>query len=263
MRKKVGLALSSGGARGFSHVGVIKVLKKHNIPIDYISGTSIGAMVAAYYALNLEVEGFEKEFKNFRKRDLLKLIDLNNPRISLIKGEKVKIFLSKFFYGKNFKDTKIPLSIGATVLEDGSKKIFKTGKILDAVIASGAFPGVFPPVKYKGKTLIDGGLADATPVDLVNELGAEIIIAVDLFGFHRTNKKDFDNIWKVFGRVYEIAMSRLSTYTSKGYGDNIIVLKPKGGSRTDTFAIHKANQYIKIGEKEARKHIKKIKELIG
>lgn len=260
--KKLGLALSSGGARGFAHIGVIKVLIDNKIPIEFVAGTSMGAAIAAYFALNLEIRNLERIFVNFRKRDMLKVIDVNDPRISLVKGIKAKKFLKSIFGNKTFKDTKIPLVISATALEDGSKITFQKGKILDAIMASGAFPGVFPPVKYRNKHLVDGGLADATPVDLVKELGAEVIVAVDLFGLTRHKEMNYDTITKVLGRTYEIIMSKLADYKIKEYGKNIVVLEPETGKRIQTFAFYNAKKNIKAGEIEAKRHLKKIKRLL-
>jgi len=260
--KKVGLALGSGGARGFAHVGVIKELQKNNIPIDYISGTSMGGMVAAYYALYGHVTGIENVVNTFRKRDYLRLVDLNNPKKSLIKGDRVKKLLKKFFGDRTFKDTKIPLTLAATDLNKATQIVIKKGRILDALMASGAFPGVFPVVKYKGKYVVDGGLLDATPVNLVSKMGAEVIIAVDLFYLSPVKSKEYNRLLEVIQRVYDILLSNLSTYSAKEYGDNIIVITPDAGYRTATFAFHKAKTYIKAGEEGAQKNIKKIKRLL-
>ena len=251
-RKKVGLAL----------IGVIKALQEHNIPIDYIAGTSMGAIIAAYYALNLDIAGIEKESLSFTKRELLNLVDLNRPGISMLKGDRLRHFLKKLYRNKKFRHTKIPLSVGVSVLEDGSKMTINSGRIVDAAMASSTFPGVFPPVRYKGKTLVDGGLTNATPIDLVREMGAEIIIAVDLFKVQKTGKAKYNRIWKVLERTYEIALSNLSQYGEEYTHNGNVVLIGIGGNKADTFAFHKAEKYIRLGEEEARKKIRKIKRML-
>ena len=153
LKKKVGLALGSGGARGFAHIGVIKVLEENNIPIDCIAGTSIGAVAAAYYALNLNITGLEEMSLGFKKSKILSWIDLNNPAVSLVKGKKLRKFLLELFGNKTFKDTMIPLSIGATALEDGKRVVFREGRIVDAIIASSSIPGIFPVVRHNEKHL--------------------------------------------------------------------------------------------------------------
>ncbi len=260
--KKLGLALSSGGARGFAHLGVIKVLEKHNIPIHCISGTSMGAIMAAYYALYQETEKLEKIASEFRKRDILKLVDLNDPRVSIVKGEKVRNFLNEFFEGKTFEDTKIPLAVSATTLEEGKEVVFKSGNIMDAIIPSGTVPGVFPAREYKGKHLVDGGLADATPVDLCEDLGAEAVIAVNLYNFTNTENRNYKNMKEVLFRTYEIIMTKLSEYRIKEYKENILVLRPKTGNKFQTFSFHHAKDNVEAGIRVAEENIDKIKKLI-
>jgi NTE family protein len=260
--KKVGLALGSGGARGFAHIGVINILEENKIPIDYVSGTSIGSVVAAYYALNLNVEGLKKVSLNFKSTDIWKtLIDLNNPKISLIKGKKLRKYWEQFFGNKRFKDTKIPLAIGATDATDGSRVVFTRGRILDAVIASSTLPGIFPPSKKGGKILIDGGIADGLPVDIVRELGADVVIGVDLYNFKK-KKLASTNTLDIMERTYNILISKLSTYQEHEYKKNIVVLRPDTGNGVQLFAFDKVKQNIKIGELEAIKYLKKIKRLV-
>lgn len=257
----LGLALSSGGARGLSHIGVIKVLQKHGIKIDYITGTSMGALVACYFALYGNVTGIYEYVKKLNRRKVLSLIDLNDPRKSLIKGEKIKKELSQFFGNKTFDDTIIPVKVGATALETGKQLILDEGNLLDAIMMSATFPGVFPVKKYRGYHLVDGGLSDATPVELVKKMGAEKVIAVDLFTLENVDNEDFD-IKQVILRTYDVMACNLSKYNAKKYGKNILVLKPKAGKRVETFNFHDAKKYIRAGEIEAHKNIKEILKLV-
>ncbi|MBN2367852.1 patatin-like phospholipase family protein [Candidatus Woesearchaeota archaeon] len=258
--KKVGLALGSGGARGFAHLGVIKVLLENNIPIDYISGSSIGSIVAAYYALNLDIKGLEDISLGLKKRDMLKFIDLNNPSVSILRGNKVKRFLEELFEDRTFKDTKIPLRIGATALEDGKKVVFKEGKLVDAIMASGAFPGVFPVVTHNGKHLVDGGLADALPIDMVEELGADVIIGVDIYNFGNYKAKKY-GMREVLERTYQLLLAKLSNYEEKSYKKNVVVIRPVI-SQVGTFDFFGAEKKIKIGVDAAKEALPKIQGLI-
>ena len=259
--KKIGLALSTGGARGLSHIGVINVLKKNNIPIDYIAGTSMGAIVAAYYALNLEVKSLGKKIVSMSKRDFIKLIDLNNPKKSIIKGIKIRNFLKTVFKDYTFKDTKIPLQVTSTSLNDGKLVVFKSGKIIDAVIASATYPGVFPPVKFKGRYLVDGGLIEPTPISLLQNMGAEKSIGVDL-GVRKLTKHDNTNIIFVIQRTLEIMLTGLSRHEEKTYGKDVLILRPNIGSKINTFSFHKSKNYISKGQKETEENIKKIKRFV-
>lgn len=260
-RKTVGLALSSGGARGFAHVGVIKVLEENNIPIDYIAGTSMGSIVAAYYALFGSVEGLDEFAHNFKRRDLFKLLDFNNLKKSLIKGERAKRWLEDNFGDRYFKDTLIPLRVSATSLEDGSKVIFEKGPIVLAVLASCSLPGFLPPIEYKGKHLVDGGIIDTTPVSLLDKWNPDVIIAVDLY---KLNKIEFhsESIIDILQRTQDIMMSRLSDYSEEQYADHIVVIKPSAGRNTEILAFHKVEEKVKAGERAARKALPDIKKML-
>jgi NTE family protein len=261
--RKIGLALGSGGARGYAHIGVIKILQKNNIPIDFIAGTSIGAIVGGYFALNLNTDKLEEIGLDLNAVDIWKkLVDLNNPKKSLIKGQKIRDFLKQFFGDKTFKDTKIPLAIGATDIEDGKLVVFKKGKIIDAAIASSTLPGIFPAYAYENKHLVDGGIADGLPIDLVRKMGADIIIGVDLYNSELPEFKDTSTL-SVMERTYNILLSKLSIYQEHEYKNNIIVLRPKTGSGIQLFAFDKAKKFIEAGEKEAEKNLEKIKRMIN
>ena len=223
-KKKIGLALSTGGARGLSHIGVISTLQDNNIPIDYISGTSMGAIIAVYYALNLEVKSLQKLILNMTKRDYLKLIDINNPKKSIIKGNKIRNFLKKVFRNKSFTDTKIPLMLSATSLNDASLVILDKGKLHEAAMMSAAYPGVFPPIKYKGKYLIDGGVVDPCPIDLAFKMGAKKVIGVDLWT-EKFSKDVKPNLRSTLERTFNILLTNLSIYKEKEYKKNVFLLK--------------------------------------
>ena len=260
-KKKVGLALSSGGARGFAHVGVIKILEKNGIPIDYICGNSMGSIVAAYYALFGSVDGLEEFARHFKRRDLFKFLDIGNLRESLIKGERAMQWLEDTFGERTFKDTIIPLKIGATTLEDGKEVVFDSGPIVPAVLASCSLPGFLPPYKYHGKHLVDGGLINTTPVNLLDEFEPDVIIAVDLY---KLNKIEFNStsMKDILQRTRDIMMSRISFYSEEQYADHIYVIKPKAGRSSDTLAFHKVEEKLKAGKKAAKEAIPEIKKML-
>ena len=143
---KLGLALGSGTARGYAHIPIINFLIKNNVKIDMISGSSAGAIIGAYFALYGEVKSLEKLLRSITKKESLHLIDLNNPKKSIIKGIRIKKYLEDNFFGsKTFKDTKIPLYISATNIKTKKVVYFNKGKIIDAVMASISVPAIFPP----------------------------------------------------------------------------------------------------------------------
>ncbi|MEM4397914.1 MAG: patatin-like phospholipase family protein, partial [Candidatus Woesearchaeota archaeon] len=254
-RKKLGLALGSGGARGYAHIGVIKFLLENNIKIDFVAGASIGSLIGAYYALYGEIKSLENFVLKFGKKDLMALIDLNDPRKSLIKGEKIRELLKKFFENKNIEDCKIPFKCVATSLQTGKPIMFEKGNIIKAIMASGCFPGVFSPIKYKDENnishdLVDGGLADGLPIDIVKNMGADIIIGVDLYGFD-IEMHNYNNSKDVIQRTYQLLLSKLSYFYEKEYAKNVIILRPKLKHGFSTFAFYDAKEKIDLGYIEA------------
>jgi len=259
--KKLGLALSSGAAKGFAHVGVIKELEKNNIQIDYIAGASMGAAIAAHYALYKDIKRLEKLVLNLRRRDLVSLKDFINPKISLIKGEKIERLLKKEFGNSCFKDVKIPLSISATNLEDGSQVIFDSGELRKAVRTSMSFPVVLPPVKYKGMYLVDGGLAEYSPVSLVKKLGAEKILSVDLYNLAAGKLKN-NHMLTVLERLQQLLIKNLLKYDEKKADKDVLVIRPNLNKMVDSIKFKQGRKYIHIGEISTREHMEKIKKML-
>lgn len=172
---KIGLALGSGSARGWSHIGVIRELEDAGIKIDYLAGTSIGAFVGAFYASGnldyLEAFALQMDWKA-----IISFFDVGFPIRGLLDGEKIYQLVSEEILTEKIEDTKIPFHTVATDLKTGKEYIFKNGSLVDAVRASISIPGIFTPFK----NLVDGGLVNPVPVDVVRNMGADIVIAVDL-----------------------------------------------------------------------------------
>jgi len=178
---KFGLALGSGSARGLAHVGVIQVLEAYHIPIDIITGTSIGSVVGSLYAAGASIDQLEEAALSIKKSTTLFLIDPALPHSGLISGKKIEEMLNDLaLEDKTFDDLKIPFAAVATDVESGAEVILNQGKVIDAVRASISIPGIFTPVKYQDYYLVDGGVVDPVPVDVVQKMGADIIIAVSL-----------------------------------------------------------------------------------
>lgn len=181
-RPKVGLALGSGGARGFAHLGVLKALSDHSIPIDMIAGSSMGALVGSFYAFGHDIDQLIKLSKAFKRQYY---IDFTVPKMGFIAGNRVKNLIRLFMHGKNLEELNIPVAVIATDLQTGEKVVFKEGPIADIVRASISIPGVFVPEKVHGRLMIDGGVADRVPVSTVKEMGANIVIGVDVSRVNR------------------------------------------------------------------------------
>lgn len=194
--KRIGLALGGGGARGLAHIPVLETLDELGIQPCAISGTSIGSIMGALYASGLSgkkiralvdrllLRDIEKFSDMFSRKDLLKWVELIDPsfhRGSLIKGEKFIHFLADSMECHCFEDLQIPLAVSATDFASGTENVFRSGDLLSAVRASMAIPGIFSPVARDGKMLVDGGLVNPLPYNLLQD-SCDLIIAVDVSG---------------------------------------------------------------------------------
>lgn len=177
--RSAGLALGGGGARGWAHIGVLLALTEKNIRITHIAGTSIGAFVGAFYATeNLDV--LRKNFAHFNWKQGLGYFASVPSKEGILSGRKISEFLEEHMGETSLEDTPIPLCTVATDLRIGQEITLKKGNITEAVRASIAVPGIFTPVQKGNSLLVDGGLINPVPVSTVREMGAELVIAVDL-----------------------------------------------------------------------------------
>jgi len=189
-RPKIGLALGSGGSRGLAHIGVIKVLEENNIPIDFIAGSSIGAMVGGFYAAGLSIKEIEEIALSTNWRRVFSVLFDPHLKQGLIGGEKLKTFIENYINGKKFEDCKVPFVTVATDLKTGEVVVLNKGEMAQAIRTSISIPLVFKPAEINGRMLVDGGLSAPVPVEIVRGMGADIIIAVNL------DKHYCDEEWK-------------------------------------------------------------------
>ncbi len=179
--KKIGLALGSGGARGIAHIGVLEVLEEYGIPIDAIAGTSIGAVVGALYAVGIPLKQLKDFSLSLNRKKTMALFDPTLNFSGMFSGKRIITLLKELgLEGVTFSDLKIPFSAVATDMYSGKKVIINRGSVVMAVRASSSIPMVFAPVIYKNYYLVDGGVIDPVPVDVVKNMGADIVIAVRL-----------------------------------------------------------------------------------
>lgn len=176
---KIGLALGSGSARGWAHIGVIKELTRLGVPIHCVAGCSIGSLVGAVYACD-SLNDFEEWALELNKRGMAKLIDLNWVGGGMISGSKLMDFFKKFGLDKNIEDLVIPFASVATDLNTGREIWLDKGSLIPAIRSSISLPGIFTPLAYKGGWLLDGGLVNPVPISLCRAMGAEVVIAVNL-----------------------------------------------------------------------------------
>ncbi|MCR5553516.1 MAG: patatin-like phospholipase family protein [bacterium] len=174
---RLGLALGGGGARGVGHIGVLKAFSELGIDVDYVCGTSAGAIVGALYSSGLTWYDIEKTAKSLKKGDIKK----KNMFFMPTSTEKLEETVLSIF-GKDlmFSELKKPFCAVSVNLKDGSEVIIDNGSVAKAVCASSAVPGVFKPVVYRDMHLVDGGLANNVPADVARKMGANVVIAIDV-----------------------------------------------------------------------------------
>ncbi len=252
-KPKVGLALGSGGARGIAHVGVIKVLEEEGIPIDFIAGSSMGSLVGAFYAAGINPDMMKKLAQNIKRSYWL---DLTVPKMGFIAGDKIKEMVRLLTQGKNLEDLSIPLSVVATSLHTGERVVFKKGPIAQAVRASISIPGIFVPEVIDGHTLVDGGVIDRVPITVVKEMGADVVIGVDV-GMISTEGK-FTSIFDVIAQSIQVMEREIFRYRIL---EADVLITPDVGHLSAT-SFDQIDELISAGEKAARSALDKIREVL-
>ena len=250
---KIGLALGSGGARGFAHLGVIKALKDAGIPIHLIAGSSMGALVASFYGAGLDLDRLYKLSTAFKRKYFL---DFTVPKMGFISGKKVKEFIKVFTHGKNIEELSIPIGIVATDLLTGEKVVFQTGPVADAVRASISIPGIFVPEKQNGRILVDGGVSDRVPVSLAKEMGADIVIAVDVSRVKRN--AEITSIYDVIMQSIDIMQAEI--INNREIAANVMIRPPVEIYSSRAFT--NIEEIINHGEEETKKHLNQIRTVI-
>jgi len=264
-RKKIGLALGGGGARGLAHLGVLRVLKREGIEVDYVAGVSMGAIIGALYVLGNDLEETEETILKYnKKRKLIKMADIDFfSKKSILKGVKPYKFIENFINPEaTFSDAKIPFAIVATDLNSGDEKTINRGNILEAVKASSCVPGIFPPVKIGEDYFIDGGVVNPTPVDVVKKMGADLVIGVDLV-VKRHEDIDKPNFFSTLMRSYDIIRAQAVKFKMEQVGDKMILIKPNIGGIKDSFKFDNMDRFINAGEAATEEVIKEIKKRLG
>ncbi|MFN7958074.1 MAG: patatin-like phospholipase family protein [Holophagaceae bacterium] len=180
-KPKIALVLGGGAARGFAHVGVIRALEQEKIPIDMVVGTSVGSLIGAIYASDLN--SFDLEWTAFQleKEDIFDFGMLNAVTgMGFAKGDKLEAWVKGHIKTANIENLKLPFAAVATDLNWGQKIVLDKGSVARAIRASAAIPGVFQPVQHQGKILVDGGVVDNIPISVAKARGADLVIAVDI-----------------------------------------------------------------------------------
>ena len=282
--KKFGLMLSGGGARSLAEIGVLKTLERHNLIPDVITGTSMGRMIGGFYVAGLKLSQMEK----FAMTVIVsKILDAKSPLIyflqnklkkagpakyrgmgaslsvltrqrALDSGRKIEYFLNKVTEGKDFSELRIPFACVATDLLSGKKIVLNEGKLSSAIRATISLPLIFEPFEYNRMLLVDGGVTNNAPIDVAREMGAEVVVAIDVNeDIKKRDEESFKTSFDVSWRATGITQSYIYRMELKS-GDLII----KTGLGLDTMDFSKAKECIMKGEEDMEKEIKKLKGLL-
>ena len=248
----IGLALGGGFARGIVHVGVLKALEEEGININFVAGTSVGALIGATYCSGVTPAELEQIASRVRFRDLARW---TLSRYGFATNLRMISFLDRILKVKTFEELRIPLAITATNFASGEGVVFRSGPLADPVRASCAYPGVFLPVTVDGRMLVDGMLAHSLPSQPVREMGADRVIAVNLKSTWST-KDGPRHIFDVIGQCFSIAQDMNCTQ-ARACAD-LIIEPDVTGYRYDDFE-HSA-ELVRIGEESARKALPEIRK---
>lgn len=271
-QRLVGIALSSGNARGMAHIGVFKVLEEEGIPIDMIAGTSAGSIFGAMYAAGRTVEEMTEFAVNVQRQynvlTGLRFWDVRiPPRAGLIKGNMVLNYLRKWVNGKTFDQLSIPLYIVAADLVSGEEIVFDRGPVAEAMRASMSVIGIFEPAQVAGRFLIDGGAVNPVPTQLLADKGAHVILASNVIPgleerLHRRELKREGKLPNVVGIVMG-AMEIMESEIIKTRMGPVDVLIQPDIERYGTLEYDKALEIIQRGEEAARTQIPAIRQLLA
>lgn len=287
-RPKIGLVLSGGGAKGAAHIGVLKVLEQNHIPVDYIVGTSIGAYVGGLYALGYSADEIQKlmlntdwdkgysdiiprqslSYRDKQQRDQYNVpisLGYSQEQIKAPSGLLIGQTMSRLLRNstnliqefKSFDQLAIPFRAVATDLATSHAVVLDSGSVVFAMQASATVPGALEPANWKGKLLVDGGIANNMPVDVVKKMGADIVIAVDI-GSSLVGKEKLDSTVAVLNQLSTMLTNASTNHQKSLLTDKDILIRPAVGqmSTTDFSILPKA---LKLGEQATKTLLPKLK----
>ena len=256
-RPRVGLALGAGGGRGLSHIGVLQVLEENRIPIDLVSGCSIGSIVGAIYAAGTDLRMLEKYCCSLASKDIL---DVALPNTGgLLRGDKLEEMVRVLTHGLRFGETRIPFFCTAVDLAAGNLIVLKEGYIHRAVRASMAIPGVFTPVRMGNMVLADGGTLEEIPVNVLRENGAELIIASDLTLRKGISEADRLSPVKTLMRAADIMQMEITRLLNQSVDIRIV----PDASFMGVVSTAGASDSVAEGRRATEEKLDEIKKAIG
>jgi NTE family protein len=254
LRPGIGLALGGGFARGFAHLGVLKVFQKYDIKVSHIAGSSVGSILGAAYASGAPLERIMEACRTLRFRDIARW---RVSRLGLASNQRLAALMERVFGSRQFEDLKIPLAVVATDLSNGEPVLFTQGNLVDAIRASCAFPGLFEPVQIGTRCLADGGLVAPVPTHAARLLGAQMVIGVSV-GMQDGHRGAPTNIFQVVSRAVSAAQKHQLEVWER---HTDLVLRPDVQFLAwDDFA--RADEAIEAGAAAALRALPRIENLL-
>ncbi len=251
----IALVLGSGGARGYAHIGVIRMLEAYGISPQLIVGTSAGSIVGALYASGKNADQMEKIAQELKGSDVR---DIAFSKQGFFEGKKVEDFVNRQVNYQPIEKLNIPLFIVATELQHGTRTVFNQGNTGQAVAASVSIPSMFIPTRIGKLQYVDGGLVSPVPVEVAKELGADVVIAVNILA--QPENTPTSNIWGLFNQNINVMQNRLAAYEMKAAD---VVIQPVLKEKQHIFSLDARNQTMIAGEESALAQMDNIKYAIG
>jgi NTE family protein len=246
------LALGGGFARGLAHIGVLKVLEEEKIPINFIAGTSVGALIGAVYASGVRPQVMEEFAGQIRFRDFARW---TVSRLGFASNDRMAGMLERFLKVKTFEELRVPMGVIATDFVTGEPVVFRSGELIGPIRASCAYPGMFLPVTLNGRLMVDGMLAYSVPTTPLRQMGAGRVLAVYLKA-HWVNASPPRSVFDVIGQCFSIAQTKAS---SLWQADADVVMEPEvQGFPYDAF--DRAPILVRAGELAARRALPRIRQ---
>jgi NTE family protein len=260
-RPKVGLVLGGGGARGLAHIGVLKVFRQEGVPVDVVAGTSVGALIGALYAAGLPPEQIETLGRDIGWDELT---DLSTARVvklvlseQLLTTQKMERYIERYIGDKKFADLAVPFACVATDLKTGEQIVLREGSVALAARASATMPGLFRPVPFRHRLLVDGGLVDNVPTDVARLLGADVIVAVSV-------PADFSryNVSNVLMTLTQALYIQGETISRERLASADVVVQPAVG-HVSAMELWRSKECIEKGESAARAALPRIRRTLA
>jgi NTE family protein len=248
----IGLALGGGFARGIAHIGVLRVLEEEGIPVSVVTGTSVGALIGACYCSGLSLAEMQDVAHNTRFTSFARW---TLSRMGFASNDRMISFLTRTLKCKTFEELRIPLGVTATDFNTGEGVVFHSGSVIDPVRASCAYPGMFLPVKIRGRYLVDGMLSHPVPTRPLREMGAERVLAVHLKGTW-SNGGPPRNLFDVIGQSFAIAQDAMSCLWREAA--DIVIEPDVAGFAYDDFK--RADDLIHAGEVAMRNALPEVRK---